>query len=66
MKYRDLLKLIHSDGWVLRSQKGSHAQYVHPVKPGRVTVAGHRNHDVPPKTLASVLKQAQIEGEPKK
>jgi predicted RNA binding protein YcfA (HicA-like mRNA interferase family) len=38
----------------------SHRQYKHPSKPGRVTIAGHRNDDVDPKTLNSILKQAGL------
>jgi predicted RNA binding protein YcfA (HicA-like mRNA interferase family) len=38
--------------------KGSHRQYKHPAKPGRVTIAGHPGDDLAPGTLASVLKQA--------
>ncbi|MBV8810637.1 MAG: type II toxin-antitoxin system HicA family toxin [Acidobacteriaceae bacterium] len=58
---RDLLRLIEDEGWQFHSQKGSHRNYEHPSKPGRVTVAGHPRDDVHPKTLASILKQAQIE-----
>lgn len=61
MKVRDLIREIEQDGWKLHSQKGSHRQFKHASKPGRVTVPGHPNDDVHPKTLASILKQAQIE-----
>ncbi len=47
-------------GWYLISTEGSHRQYKHPNKPGRVTIPGHLNDDVHPKTLASVFKQAQL------
>jgi predicted RNA binding protein YcfA (HicA-like mRNA interferase family) len=60
MKIRDLLKLIESDGWYLVVTKGSHRQYKHPKKPGRVTIAGHPSHDLAPGTLNSILKQAQL------
>jgi len=40
--------------------KGSHRQYKHPIKSGRVTIAGHLNHDLAPGTLGSILKQAQL------
>jgi predicted RNA binding protein YcfA (HicA-like mRNA interferase family) len=60
MKIRDLPKLIERDGWLLRNQEGSHRQFVHPVKPGKVTVAGHPSAEVDPKTKASILKQAGI------
>ena len=40
MKVRDVLKMLRSDGWFLRNQEGSHRQFIHPGKPGKVTVAG--------------------------
>jgi predicted RNA binding protein YcfA (HicA-like mRNA interferase family) len=60
MKVRDVLKLIDADGWYLVAQKGSHRQYKHPTKPGRVTIAGHPGDDLAPGTLNSILKQAQL------
>ena len=60
MKVRDVLRLIESDGWFLVVTKGSHRQYKHPAKPGRVTIAGHPGHDLAPGTLNSILKQADL------
>jgi predicted RNA binding protein YcfA (HicA-like mRNA interferase family) len=60
MKVRDLIRLIEADGWYRVSTVGSHRQYKHSEKPGRVTVAGHPNDDVHPKTLTSILRQAQL------
>ena len=60
MKVRDAINLIEADGWYLVVTKGSHRQYKHPTKLGRVTVAGHPNHDLAPGTLSSILKQAQL------
>ena len=60
MKIRDTIKLIAADGWDLVVTKGSHRQYKHPAKPGRVTIAGHPNDDLAPGTLNSILKQAQL------
>ena len=60
MKVRDVIKLIEKDGWYLVVTKGSHRQYKHPIKPGRVTVAGHPSDELAPGTLNSVLKQAQL------
>ena len=61
MKVRDIIKLIEDDGWYLVVTKGSHRQYKHPSKTGRVTIAGHPSHDLAPGTLNSIYKQAQIE-----
>ncbi len=63
MKIRDIIKLLESDGWYLVMTKGSHRQYKHPAKPGRVTIAGHSNDDLAPGTLNSVLKQAKLKEE---
>ena len=60
MKVRDIIKLIETDGWYLVVTKGSHRQYKHPAKLGRVTIAGHLNDDIAPGTLNSILKQAKL------
>lgn len=60
MKVREVIKLIETDGWVLVTTRGSHRQYKHPRKPGRVTVAGKPSDDVAPGTLNSILKQAGL------
>ena len=60
MKVRDIIKRIEADGWALISQEGSHRQYKHPVKKGRVTVPGHPGDDVLIKTLKSIYTQAQL------
>ena len=62
-KYRDVLRLLRDDGWFLVSQKGSHQQFKHPVKRGRVTVAGKPSDDVYEAMLKSILKQAGLTGE---
>jgi predicted RNA binding protein YcfA (HicA-like mRNA interferase family) len=62
MKIRDIIKLIERDGWYRVDTKGSHRQFKHPVKPGRVTIAGHSGDDLAPGTLNSVLKQAGLKG----
>lgn len=60
MKIREVIKMIEAGGWYLVAVKGSHRQYKHPSKPGRVTIAGHPSHDLAPGTLNSILKQAQL------
>lgn len=60
MKVREVIRLLKSDGWCQVDSKGSHHQFKHPSKPGRVTVAGHPNHELAPGTLNSVLKQAKL------
>ena len=60
MKVRDVMRKLHNDGWVLVATKGSHRQYEHPTKLGKVTLPGHLNDDLAPKTLASVLRKAGL------
>ncbi|HSA05934.1 MAG TPA: type II toxin-antitoxin system HicA family toxin [Candidatus Gastranaerophilales bacterium] len=60
MKVRKLIQLIEKDGWHLVNQVGSHRQYGHPTKPGKVTIAGNAGIDMPKGTLNSVLKQAGL------
>ena len=60
MRVRQIIKMIEADGWYLVATKGSHRQYKHPTRPGRVTIAGHPGDDLAPGTLNSILKQAQL------
>jgi len=60
MTSKEILKLLHKDGWREVAQKGSHLQLKHPIKKGKVTVSMH-NGDMAINTLKSVLKQAQLE-----
>jgi len=61
LKVRDVIRLIEDDGWYLVTTRGSHRQYKHLTKLGRVTIAGHPSDDLAPGTLNSILKQAQVE-----
>jgi predicted RNA binding protein YcfA (HicA-like mRNA interferase family) len=60
MKVRDIIRLLEQDGWYLKATKGSHRQYKHSTKSGRVTLPGHPGDDLAPGTLNSVLKQAGL------
>lgn len=61
MKVRDAIRIIETDGWRQVSQEGSHRQFKHPIKPGRVTVAGHPGVDMPIGTLKNIFRKAQVE-----
>jgi predicted RNA binding protein YcfA (HicA-like mRNA interferase family) len=60
MKVREVIRQIEADGWYLVATRGSHRQYKHPTKSGRVTVAGKPSDDLAPGTLNSILKQAGL------
>jgi len=59
MNSRELIKIIKKDGWIQVSTKGSHHQFKHPIKKGRVTVP-HPKKDLPKKTAKSILMQAGL------
>jgi predicted RNA binding protein YcfA (HicA-like mRNA interferase family) len=62
VKVREVIRLLERDGWYLVAQRGSHRQYRHPTKQGKVTVAGKPGVDVPPGTLGSIYRQAGLRG----
>ncbi len=62
MKVKEAIKLIEKDGWYLVRSRGSHRQFKHPVKRGRVTIAGSSGDDLAKGTLNSILKQAGLKG----
>ncbi|WP_214471860.1 type II toxin-antitoxin system HicA family toxin [Mesorhizobium sp. dw_380] len=57
---REVIRLLEVDGWYLVATKGSHRQYKHKIKAGRVTVAGKPSEEVAPGTLNSILKQSGL------
>ena len=59
MDSRSLIQLLQADGWILVAVNGSHHQFKHPTKPGRVTVP-HPKRDLPFGTLRSILAQAGL------
>jgi predicted RNA binding protein YcfA (HicA-like mRNA interferase family) len=59
MNSRDIIRLIEIAGWVHVETRGSHWQFTHPSRPGRVTVP-HPKRDLPIGTLRSIEKQAGV------
>jgi len=57
---REVIRVLEADGWYLVATKGSHRQYKHKIKAGRVTVAGKPSEEVAPGTLNSILKQSGL------
>jgi predicted RNA binding protein YcfA (HicA-like mRNA interferase family) len=60
MKVSEVLRMLQDDGWHLVATKGSHRQFKHGSKPGRVTVPGKPSDDLAPGTLNSILRQAGL------
>lgn len=59
MRFREMEKIILADGWFLDDIKGSHHQYKHPSKSGKVTIPNHTG-DIPKRVVNSILKQAGL------
>jgi predicted RNA binding protein YcfA (HicA-like mRNA interferase family) len=59
MNSRDIISALKADGWKQVAQKGSHVQFKHPTKTGRVTVP-HPTRDVPIGTFRSIEQQASL------
>lgn len=59
IKPKEMEKIIINDGWILKTQIGSHRQYIHPTKKGKVTIPFH-NKDLTKGTENSILKQAGL------
>jgi predicted RNA binding protein YcfA (HicA-like mRNA interferase family) len=62
VKVREVIRLLEADGWTLVTTKGSHRQFKHPLRPGRVTISGQLGDEMPKGTLASVKRQAGWKG----
>ena len=60
MKVREMIRLLEADGWYHIATRGSHRQFKHSTKTGRVTVPGKPGDDLAPGTLNSILKQAGL------
>ncbi len=61
MKVKQIIRLLEQDGLFLVAQKGSHKQYKHSRKSGRVTVPDHgKNSDLAKGTENSILKQSGL------
>lgn len=56
---REVIAMLEADGWVLKTIRGSHHNYVHPARKGKVTIK-HPCKDIPPKTLKSIAIQSGL------
>lgn len=56
---REIIKLLKKDGWKEANTTGSHVQFKHKTKKGRVSVP-HPKKDLPRGTIQSIEKQSEI------
>lgn len=57
-KVKEILKMLEDEGWYLSKQVGSHRQYKHPTKQGKVTVNKKPSDTLDQEILNSIFKQA--------
>lgn len=60
VKIRAVIKALERAGWTLVATRGSHRQFKHPDRPGRVTVAGKLSDELAPGTLKSIARQSGV------
>lgn len=56
---REIKKMLIQDGWFEVDVSGSHHQFKHPTKKGRVTLKDPQK-DIPIRTLKSIEKQSGL------
>ena len=56
---REVITKLEADGWYEVNQEGSHKQFKHPIKKGKVTIP-HPVKDMDPKTLKSIERQSGL------
>lgn len=57
-KVSQIIKLLEQDGWRIKNWRGDHRQFIHPDKPGKVTVRGKPSDSLSQELLNSIFKQA--------
>ncbi|GHT79295.1 toxin HicA [Spirochaetia bacterium] len=57
MKFQEIERILLHDGWTRKAVKGH--QYIHPLKPGKVTIPYHTG-DIAPVIIKAILKQAGL------
>lgn len=61
-KVREAVRIVEQDGWRRVATRGSHRQFKHPVKLGKVTISGNSGDDMPIWRWNSVMRQAGLKG----
>jgi predicted RNA binding protein YcfA (HicA-like mRNA interferase family) len=59
VKSGQIIAMLKADGWFIHNTRGSHHQFKHPEKPGKVTVP-HPKHDLPKGTCRAIFREAGI------
>ena len=57
MTAQEVIRRLGKEGWYVKDQKGSHKQFIHATKKGKITVPIHSG-DIPIGTLNAIFRQA--------
>ena len=57
MRSSEVIRLLMADGWYVHNIRGSHHQFKHPRRPGKITVP-HPKSELPIGTARNIFKQA--------
>lgn len=60
MTLSELMQALETDGWLRVRLRGPHRQYIHPAKPGVLTIRRHLTDQLSPGAVQSVLLQAEL------
>jgi len=59
MRSSDIIKILKKDGRVIHNIRGSHHQFKHKEKSGKITIL-HPKSDLPKRTTKSIFTQAGL------
>jgi len=57
---KQLIKKLKEHGYVLSASEGSHQHFIHPQKPGKVTIPVHAGKIIGPGLLKAILRQLKL------
>jgi predicted RNA binding protein YcfA (HicA-like mRNA interferase family) len=60
MDSKEVMRRLKDDGWYIVNIRGSHHQFKHPTKPGKVTLP-HPKKDLPIGTVRNIFSQSGLE-----
>ncbi len=60
MKCSQLLRILKKEGWIVKSQKGSHLKMIHPNKKGFIIFPNHGSAELGKGIEKAIRKQAGI------
>jgi predicted RNA binding protein YcfA (HicA-like mRNA interferase family) len=60
---KQLIKKLKDHGYILYASEGSHQHFIHPDKPGKITIPVHSGKIIGPGLLKTILRQLKLDSE---